>query len=75
MADERPIVFDDDNPEWTAEDVARARPLSDFPELAPAFSSADAVTVRLDRDVASRARALGAGWEARVNDLLRASLP
>jgi hypothetical protein len=31
------VIFDDDNPEWTDADFARARPLSDFPELAAAF--------------------------------------
>jgi hypothetical protein len=33
----KPVIFDDDNPEWTDADFARARPLSDFPELAADF--------------------------------------
>jgi hypothetical protein len=37
MSEKAPVVFDDDNPEWAEEDFARARPLSDFPELAAAF--------------------------------------
>lgn len=28
-ADEPPVVFDDDNPEWTDEDFARARPAAE----------------------------------------------
>lgn len=30
MSDERPVVFDDDNPEWTEEDFARARPATEM---------------------------------------------
>lgn len=37
MANEPPVAFDDDNPEWTDEDFAKARPISDFPELVAAF--------------------------------------
>jgi hypothetical protein len=37
MSKKPPVFFDDDNPEWTEEDFARARPLSDFPELVAAF--------------------------------------
>jgi hypothetical protein len=36
-SDHQPVVFDDDNPEWTKADFARARPIADFPELAAAF--------------------------------------
>lgn len=35
MPSNKPI--DNDNPEWTEEDFARARPISDFPELAAVF--------------------------------------
>jgi hypothetical protein len=31
MPDERDVIFDDDNPEWTEEDFARARPASELP--------------------------------------------
>lgn len=30
MNEEREVVFDDDNPEWTEEDFARARPASEM---------------------------------------------
>lgn len=31
----------DDNPEWTEEDFARARPINEFPELAAIFAKAN----------------------------------
>lgn len=83
MSTEPPVIFDEDNPEWTAEDFARARPLSDFPEIAAAFprtpgrpkgsttSTRQQVTLRLDREVLARLRATGPGWQTRVNEALR----
>ena len=40
MPEHPPIVFNEDNPEWTADDFARARPIAEFPELAAAFPKA-----------------------------------
>src|SRR3954471_4627140 len=81
MADEKPVVFDDDNPEWTAEDFARGRPISDFPKLSAAFpkskggrprgSSKQAVSLRLDRDVIQKFKATGSGWQSRINEVLK----
>jgi len=31
MPDEPPVIFDDDNPEWTVEDFARAKRGDDIP--------------------------------------------
>lgn len=37
-----PVTFDDDNPEWTDEDVARARPAAELPpEVLAAFPSSE----------------------------------
>jgi uncharacterized protein (DUF4415 family) len=81
MADEKPVVFDDDNPEWTAEDFARSRPIGDFPKFSAAFpkskggrppgSSKQAVSLRLDRDVIQKFKATGSGWQSRINDVLK----
>jgi uncharacterized protein (DUF4415 family) len=87
MASRNPhFVFDDDNPEWTAEDFARARPITDFPALDAAFpngakprgrpkgskkSEKSLVSLRIDNDVLDRFRAGGPGWQRRVNDALR----
>lgn len=81
--DQRPVVFDDDNPEWTSEDFARARPASELPEhFLAAFPRTrgaqkspvkQQVTLRLDRDVLEKFRATGPGWQARINAALRAA--
>lgn len=84
MPIKQPVTFDDDNPEWTKEDFARARPISDFPDLAVAFPKArgrpagstkpdakKSITLRLDPDVLEAFKASGAGWHARINRALR----
>jgi uncharacterized protein (DUF4415 family) len=77
----KPVIFDDDNPEWTEADFAKARPVSDFPELAAAFpkskigrprgSAKELVSLRIDKTVLERLRATGPGWQSRVNEVLR----
>ncbi len=82
MSKHLPVIVDDeDNPEWTAEDFARARPISEFPELAAAFAKAKAgrpkgsnkeqVALRIDKDVLAKFRATGPGWQTRINEALR----
>jgi uncharacterized protein (DUF4415 family) len=88
MVSEPTVIFDDDNPEWTADDVARARPIADFPALAAAFpngakprgrpkgsttSDKSLVSLRIDNDVLERFRATGPGWQSRINKVLRAA--
>lgn len=82
MSDEQ-VVFDHDNPEWSEQDFARAKPLSAFPELEaalkrkggrPAGSTKEQVALRIDKDVLARFRADGPGWQTRMNDALRAAV-
>ena len=81
---DKPVVFDDDNPEWTEEDFARARPASELPaHVLAAFgkkrgrpvgsltSNKQRVTIRLDRDALDRLRAQGPGWQTRINEAVR----
>jgi uncharacterized protein (DUF4415 family) len=82
---QRGIAADPDNPEWTAEDFARARPAKEmlppalYAELTapkrgrgPGVKPTKAqVTLRLDRDVIEGLRATGPGWQARANAALR----
>jgi len=84
-------VFDDDNPEWTEADFARARPAVDVlpasviaafgkgkPGRPVGTTKPDAkksITLRLDPDVIAAWRASGPGWQARMNDALRATAP
>jgi len=83
-----PAMLDDDNPEWTAADFRRARPAREVvPRIVkahrggtlrvrgrPPSSNKSAVSLRLDNDVLKALRATGAGWQTRVNDLLRAAI-
>lgn len=81
------VVFDDDNPEWTEEDFARALRPEEYPlELKEALRrmrgpqkapTKTLVSLRLDPDVVAHFRAAGRGWQGRVNAALRkaAGLP
>jgi uncharacterized protein (DUF4415 family) len=76
MAD-KPVVFDDDNPEWTEEDFARAKPGAEVlpAELVAALKSKGGrpkgtdrqqVTLRLPRAVIDHFKAEGPGWQTRA---------
>ena len=86
MASEKPIVFDDDNPEWTEEDFARALPARDIlpadflaaarkargrPKGSAKPDAKRQITLRLDQDVIEKFRATGPGWQSRINEVLR----
>ncbi len=82
MSDKMPQdpVFDDDNPEWTDADFARAKPLSAFPELEKAFRKVgrpsqdkQLVSLRIDRAVLDLFKAGGPGWQTRINEVLKRS--
>ena len=71
-----------DNPEWTQEDFARAKPMSEaMPELHATILEAigkrgpartkTPVSIRLDDDILEKLRASGPGWQSRVNEALR----
>ena len=76
------IAADPDNPEWTDEDFAKARPPSEVhpalaakrrmhvrgPQKAP---TKVAISLRVDRDVVEKLRASGPGWQQRANAALR----
>ena len=73
-------LIDDENPEWTDADFARARPardvlppevLANFPRLVgrPRAETPKApVTIRFDAAVAQHLRDSGKGWQTRLND-------
>jgi uncharacterized protein (DUF4415 family) len=77
-----------DNPEWTAEDFSKARPLSEVlaPELFEKLKrrqgergpqkrpTKQLVSLRLDRDVVDAFKDGGAGWQSRINEALRKAL-
>lgn len=80
-----PERIDDEAPEWTEADFARARPAREV--LGEAFMDVAArnrggrpraaapkptVTLRLDADVLDHLKATGRGWQTRVNAALKA---
>ena len=81
MSSNPPVVFDDDNPEWTDADFAAAKTggaipahiLAAFPKTRgrPKGSNKQLVSLRIDVDVLERFRASGAGWQSRINEALR----
>lgn len=75
---------DPDNPIWSDEDFARARPVREVaPELIemarkrgrpPAAKPKVAIKIRLSDDVLARFRATGPGWQTRIDETLRKAL-
>lgn len=83
--DDKPEIEDPDNPEWTEEDFARARPGREVlpAEFLAAFkrtpgrpkgvrtSEKSLVSLRLDNEVLAKFKAGGPGWQTRINEALR----
>lgn len=83
-----PDLTDQENPEWTAEDFARARPASELPaDVLAAFPKTKAkggrpkienpkqqVTLRLAPDVLEHFKRTGPGWQSRMEAVLRNSM-
>ena len=79
---------DPDNPIWTDEDFARAKPIWAFPELVtflqhhgklgrpplPDAAKKQRVTLYLDPDLLARLKSEGKGWQTRANAALRKAL-
>jgi uncharacterized protein (DUF4415 family) len=85
-----PELIDDDNPEWTQADFARARPAIEvLPEIFPPEVVAEMlkprgrprvprpkahVNLRLDADVLEYFKAQGKGYQTRINTVLREAM-
>ncbi|ACF01729.1 conserved hypothetical protein [Rhodopseudomonas palustris TIE-1] len=75
-------VFDDENPEWTEQDFANARPPEEIlpPEILAQFKNTRGpqkaptkvpVSIRLSADVVAHYKATGPGWQSRIDETLR----
>lgn len=72
---------DNENPEWTKKDFARAQPVSEIvPEIVSAYRrgrgpqkrpTKKLVSLRLDHDIVEHFRARGRGWQVHINSTLR----
>lgn len=69
-----------DNPEWTADDFAKAVPFDQaFPELADTIRrrgaqktpTKESTTIRLSREVIEHFRTSGSGWQGRIDQALK----
>jgi uncharacterized protein (DUF4415 family) len=79
-----PELIDDENPEWTQEDFARAKRFSQLPKDlqhtlrrvrgAQKEPTKERITIRLSPDVLQRFRESGPGWQTRVDEALRSWL-
>jgi uncharacterized protein (DUF4415 family) len=82
------MIYDEENPEWTAADFAASKGpealppevLAAFPNTKkrvgrPAGSTKQAVSLRLDRDVVEKFKATGPGWQSRINEALKRAQP
>lgn len=73
-----PEMIDDENPEWTKEDFRTAMSFSELQaEVKRRFRGPQKkptkvpTTVRLDADVLNALRAMGKGWQTRLNEQTR----
>ena len=82
-----PELIDEDNPEWTAEDISRARPASEvLPELfgnklaqdmlkprgrPRAAHPKERINIRLSHEVIEHFKFSGEGWQTRIDAALR----
>jgi uncharacterized protein (DUF4415 family) len=80
-----PELVDAENPEWTSEMFARAKPAAEvFPDLVDYSEKRKRgqrgpqkapvkkpIKLRVDHDVLARYRASGPGWQSRMNEALR----
>ena len=76
---DKPVVFDDDNPEWTDEDFSDARPgvnvlpaelIAALKRGRPRSSDRRQVTLRLPASVIDYFKAAGPGWQTRAIEVL-----
>jgi len=74
-----PERIDKENPEWTDEDLKRAKSFAGLPESLqaklrgrpPAAVTKERITIRLSREVVEQFRASGDGWQTRMDVALK----
>jgi uncharacterized protein (DUF4415 family) len=82
-----PELLDDENPQWSAEDVAKARPASEvLPQIfgesiakkmlkprgrPPAEFPKERINIRLSHEVLAHFKSAGDGWQTRIDSALR----
>jgi uncharacterized protein (DUF4415 family) len=81
-----PELIDEENPEWTDDNLKNSVPISGLPtELQATLRQIQrrgtqkaprkvSTTVRLDAEVLAAFKATGKGWQTRMNDVLKDAL-
>ncbi len=83
----KPELLDNDNPEWTAKDFAKARPAREvLPEIFGQKMAKDLlrprgrprvefpkerINIRLSQEVIQHFKSAGKGWQTRIDDALQ----
>ena len=77
-------IFDDENPEWTDQDFAEAKPGALLPaNVLAAFGGTEStgetaekisVSLRLSEDVVRHFKSGGSDWERRIDEVLRRAI-
>lgn len=83
MKKPNPELIDDENPEWSAEQVAHAKRFAELPKTLQAKLRGrpkaevvkERLTIRMDAQALARWRASGKGWQTRAAALLAAKAP
>lgn len=81
----RKPVFDEENPEWTEADFAKARPPEELlpRKVLAAFKNTRGrqksptkvpVSIRLSPDVVHHFRSTGPGWQSRIDETLKKAM-
>jgi uncharacterized protein (DUF4415 family) len=74
-----PELIDDENPEWSEADFARAKTFSELPEehqrilkgIMAESKAKKKVSVPLRQDVVEKMQSTGEGWELRIEEAVR----
>lgn len=74
-----PDMVDNENPEWTEDDFARAKTFSELPEehqrvfkeIMEENAAQKKVAVPLSRDVVEKMQSTGEGWQGRIEEAVR----
>ena len=76
----KPEMVDNENPEWTDEMLAQAKPASEFPELQGLLKAnrgrpkvdnpKKTISIRLSNDTLAYFKSTGKGWQTRIDEIL-----
>ena len=67
-----PIVYDEDSPKLTKEQIARLRPAHEaYWNITPVKKT---ISIKIDADILAVLQSLGKGYQTRINSILRKAI-